>query len=522
MGQTVAFFSYTRADDRASDGRLTAIRDELERRMRTAMGDQSVDIFQDTDDIKHGEDWRERLEEALRNAVFLIPVVTPSYFASRNCMIELDLFRKREADLGRDDMILPIYWIKDLAADHGHIMTEQQAFIHSRQSLDWREFAFPDVNRELLIGAVMRFADDVAERTFMLRVELDRIEKEKQRLAQLDADAEQAWAEWLDAAETEFHARQEEAARARAEQEEATWYAAIAQVEAVERDRLAQEEAAWRIVERETAREQAVVDEQTVWEIEQWESQKAAVLIEALTRAAKEAIDEKKARERAAAAEAWEKMQAAQREAAVKLSRRNQERRERKWRELKKNLAGILTKISIPKKYRMISVAILIILSLIIAAELNLNKRIASNNQYSSNGYVTSDIKFTTDLYIPQYIFPLRIPMSEGDTFSPRAVDDVEQFFRDLPTSCSSPFIKIVGHTDAKGSTGFNYELGRQRAKVIASLFVTRARALVNQGVRSDLWISTVEYGSRGENRLLHPDDPLSIENRRVELFGWC
>jgi hypothetical protein len=43
--------------------------------------------------------------------VFLIPIVTPNYFASEGCRKELEQFVKRENDAGFKELILPIYYI---------------------------------------------------------------------------------------------------------------------------------------------------------------------------------------------------------------------------------------------------------------------------------------------------------------------------------------------------------------------------------------------------------------------------
>ena len=43
--------------------------------------------------------------------MFLIPIVTPSYFASPGCRRELEQFVKREDDTGFKELILPIYYI---------------------------------------------------------------------------------------------------------------------------------------------------------------------------------------------------------------------------------------------------------------------------------------------------------------------------------------------------------------------------------------------------------------------------
>jgi len=64
-------------------------------------------IFQDRNDLRWGQQWKSRIEDALLDVTFLIPVVTPSYFRSPACKKEFDTFLVRENTLGEDRLILP-------------------------------------------------------------------------------------------------------------------------------------------------------------------------------------------------------------------------------------------------------------------------------------------------------------------------------------------------------------------------------------------------------------------------------
>jgi hypothetical protein len=63
------------------------------------------------DAVAWGEQWKQKLVSSSDDAVFLIPIVTPSYFASEGCRKELEQFVKREDDAGFKELILPIYYI---------------------------------------------------------------------------------------------------------------------------------------------------------------------------------------------------------------------------------------------------------------------------------------------------------------------------------------------------------------------------------------------------------------------------
>ena len=88
----VAFFSYTHADDEHDEGLLSSVRARLESELRLALGDRDVQIFQDRDDLNPGDVWEARLAKALDEAVYLIPVITPSFFASEFCRKEFMRF----------------------------------------------------------------------------------------------------------------------------------------------------------------------------------------------------------------------------------------------------------------------------------------------------------------------------------------------------------------------------------------------------------------------------------------------
>jgi hypothetical protein len=105
-----AFWSYTRLDDTTDDGWLTALREALESEVQVLFG-KHIEIFQDLDGIEWGERWKQKLERSSDDAVFLVPIVTPSYFASDGCRRELEQFVKREYDTGFKELILPIYYI---------------------------------------------------------------------------------------------------------------------------------------------------------------------------------------------------------------------------------------------------------------------------------------------------------------------------------------------------------------------------------------------------------------------------
>jgi TIR domain len=141
--------SYVREDDANEDGRLTELCERLSGEVAAQWG-EPFPIFQDRRDIAWGQQWQERLDESLDSVTFLIPIVTPRFFRSRACRAELERFLKRERELGRCDLILPVYYIHaavldDAARRSGDTLAE---IIHSRQYWDWRPLRFKPLTSE--------------------------------------------------------------------------------------------------------------------------------------------------------------------------------------------------------------------------------------------------------------------------------------------------------------------------------------------------------------------------------------
>lgn len=104
----IGFWSYTRDDDNASEGRLSALRERLYAQLKQNLGKLDVRLFQDVAAIPPGTEWQVQIESALREASFLIPIITPALLHSPNCAEEIKRFRTLMEARGRKDLILPI------------------------------------------------------------------------------------------------------------------------------------------------------------------------------------------------------------------------------------------------------------------------------------------------------------------------------------------------------------------------------------------------------------------------------
>jgi F-box protein 11 len=163
------FWSYARADDEHEMGRISRLRDRLERSIRFYSGIREFRIFLDRKDIGWGQKWARHLSESLEDSLLLFPIVTPSYFSSEACREEALAFQKRQAKLGRDDLILPIYYLAaELMddSDSGTFGPEERAvgkLLSSHQKEDWRTLRITEETNPSYAKAIERLAEQATK-----------------------------------------------------------------------------------------------------------------------------------------------------------------------------------------------------------------------------------------------------------------------------------------------------------------------------------------------------------------------
>ena len=144
--QPAAFMSYARSDDQGA--KLTAFRERLSDAVKEVRGEE-FPIFQDRDAITWGENWKRRIYDALDTATLLLVIITPGFFGSTECSDEVNRFLYREKKLGRDDLVLPVYWIStpELESAAWRRANRLADVLASRQWQDWRDLRFqPDTS----------------------------------------------------------------------------------------------------------------------------------------------------------------------------------------------------------------------------------------------------------------------------------------------------------------------------------------------------------------------------------------
>jgi TIR domain-containing protein len=164
LPELVGFFSYSRQDDKHSQGALSGLRTLIQSELRLQLG-RDFRLWQDTAAISEGALWEDEINRAIAESVFFIPIVTPSSVGSPHCKFEFESFLKREAVLGRKDLIFPILYVTVDALE-----TEAQwrqddllKIIGARQYLDWRMLRYYEYNLPEVRQKIGQFGQNIAK-----------------------------------------------------------------------------------------------------------------------------------------------------------------------------------------------------------------------------------------------------------------------------------------------------------------------------------------------------------------------
>ncbi|MDX1984665.1 MAG: SUMF1/EgtB/PvdO family nonheme iron enzyme [Bryobacteraceae bacterium] len=133
--EPLAFLSYAHADDLSGD--VTRFVEHLEVEILQHVG-RPVEIIRDKKGLRWGDPWRKWIDQSIGSVSFLIAILSPSFFGSKECKREVEKFRAREAELGRDDLILPVSWIHaEELSDDGDPLA---VLLKQRQIVSWEKY----------------------------------------------------------------------------------------------------------------------------------------------------------------------------------------------------------------------------------------------------------------------------------------------------------------------------------------------------------------------------------------------
>ena len=167
LSEIVGFFSYSREDDEASDGTLSALRIAIQRELSAQLGRTRTTfrLWQDQEAIAPGRLWESEIKAAVEQAVFFIPIVTPRAVNSHYCKFEFEAFLARENGLGRADLVFPLLYIRVPALESEAEWRKDPllSIIGLRQYVDWRRFRHADVRTTAVREAIEHFCEKIVE-----------------------------------------------------------------------------------------------------------------------------------------------------------------------------------------------------------------------------------------------------------------------------------------------------------------------------------------------------------------------
>jgi hypothetical protein len=107
------FISYARDDDRPPPDKpdrkgFVTFLDDAVRYEFTELGPERPKIWRDTKRIADGDQFTPEIEQALKNASFLLVVLSPNWMASHWCRRELDTFAKYHGPDGLRERIVVV------------------------------------------------------------------------------------------------------------------------------------------------------------------------------------------------------------------------------------------------------------------------------------------------------------------------------------------------------------------------------------------------------------------------------
>jgi formylglycine-generating enzyme required for sulfatase activity len=225
LPELVGFFSYSREDDEGSGGALSALRERIQHELRAQLGrsTKTFRLWQDKEAIAAGKLWEAEIKTAVWQSVFFMPIITPTVVKSPYCKFELDAFLAREAELGRDDLVFPILYIKVPALEDSARQKSDPvlSIIAKRQYVDWRELRHSEVHSKNVKEAVERFCSHVCEalRREWLTPEERRAQEKAAALERAEAERRRQEVEAKRSEEEAHRKAEEEQARERAEEE---------------------------------------------------------------------------------------------------------------------------------------------------------------------------------------------------------------------------------------------------------------------------------------------------------------
>ena len=157
------FWSYVHKDDEAEDERISKLAKDVVDEYELLTGD-TIELFLDKDGVGWGDEWRKKIDDHLESVEFFVPVMTPRYFKSPECRLELNQFARRASQFGRLELLLPLYYVDVPLLNHdGPVEDDLLRRVRDFQWQDWRKLRFKEVTSEAYRRGVNEMAIRLVE-----------------------------------------------------------------------------------------------------------------------------------------------------------------------------------------------------------------------------------------------------------------------------------------------------------------------------------------------------------------------
>jgi TIR domain len=152
-----AFWSYAHEDDELAQGDVVALGRRVKAEYELLTG-EPLQLFLDRDSIEWGEEWRRRIDTALVQTTFFIPVLSRRYFARPECRRELETFMGIAQGLEAEKLILPVLYasVPDLTQDNSDGAI---ALVGRLQYEDWTTLRLEDPQGSAVRKAIHKLAE---------------------------------------------------------------------------------------------------------------------------------------------------------------------------------------------------------------------------------------------------------------------------------------------------------------------------------------------------------------------------
>ncbi|MEQ9503216.1 MAG: protein kinase [Deltaproteobacteria bacterium] len=153
------FISYARGG--AVDRHVEALREGLQYELRLSLGDADLEVFQDVEGIRGGDNWKKTIRSALEDSSGLVVLVSPLWFHRPQCLFELELFQDLH---GADAPVFPILWVRKGAEPASQRGLRAWTCVRDLQSFDWTRVRRTGPESDAVRAAVIELADAMAFR----------------------------------------------------------------------------------------------------------------------------------------------------------------------------------------------------------------------------------------------------------------------------------------------------------------------------------------------------------------------